>query len=145
MKINWGYKILFVYLAFVAGIVFLAFKASAEKFDLVRADYYDAELKYQDVINQEQRVSELSSAPKLRHTINSISVQLPNEFLNAAVKGELYLYRASDASKDLRRNFSSGNGFVEIPLGTDVSGSYEVKLSWQSEGKTFYHEQKLFF
>ena len=32
---NWGYKILFVYLAFAAGIAFLAIKSMNEKMDLV--------------------------------------------------------------------------------------------------------------
>ena len=45
MKLSWGYKIMFVYTAFVAGIGFLAFKANNEKFDLVTKDYYDQELK----------------------------------------------------------------------------------------------------
>ena len=52
MKLSWGYKIAFVYIIFVAGIGFLVFKASSQKFDLVTKDYYDQELKYQEVIDQ---------------------------------------------------------------------------------------------
>jgi hypothetical protein len=145
MRISWGYKILFVYLAFVAGILFLVFKANREKFDLVLPNYYEAELKYQDVIDQTQRAAELSAPPKITHSVNSVSIQLPGEFLNKEVKGELYLYRPSDASKDLRKSFTTAQAFTEIDLNNNLSGAYEVKLSWESQGKTFYNEQRIFF
>jgi hypothetical protein len=145
MKISWGHKILFVYLAFVVGILFLVYKANQEKFDLVTPNYYDAELKFQNVINETQRVSELSAPPKISHSVNSVSVQLPNEFLNKEVKGELYLYRPSDASKDVRKDFTTDKNFVEIALDKNLSGAYEVKLSWQTDGKTYYNQQRIFF
>lgn len=145
MKISWGHKILFVYLGFVAGILFLVFKASQEKFDLVTPDYYEAELKFQNVIDDKQRVTELSAPPKITHSVNTVRIQLPAEFLNKELKGELYLYRPSDASKDVKKSFTSNKGFVEIPLEKDLSGAYELKLSWQADGKTFYNEQRIFF
>ena len=46
---------MFVYLAFVAGMGFLVFKASNQEFDLVTKDYYEQELKYQQVIDQSAR------------------------------------------------------------------------------------------
>lgn len=145
MKISWGHKILFVYLGFVVGIMILVFVANSQKFDLVTPNYYDAELKYQNVIDEKQRAAELSSPPKISHTVNSVSIQLPDEFLNKEVKGELYLYRPSDASKDIKTNFTTAKGFVEVSLKNSLSGAYEVKLSWQASGKTYYNEQKIFF
>jgi nitrogen fixation protein FixH len=145
MKISWGYKILFVYLAFVIGILFMVYKASREKFDLVTPDYYDAELKFQDVIDDKQRTAELSAPPKITHSVNAVSIQLPDEFLNKDVKGELFLYRPSDASKDVKRSFNTNKSFVEIPLDKELSGAYEIKLSWKASGKTFYNEQRIFF
>ena len=145
MKISWGYKILFVYLGFVAGILFLVYRASQEKFDLVTPNYYDAELKFQNVIDNKQRVAELSAPPKIIHSVNIVGIQLPGEFLNKDVKGELYLYRPSDASKDVRRSFTTNKSFIEIPLDKDLAGAYEVKLSWQADGQTFYNEQRIFF
>ncbi len=145
MKLSWGYKIMIVYLVFVAGILFLAYKASREKFDLVTPNYYEAELKFQNVIDQEQRVAALSSLPKITHSVNTVHIQLPTEFLNKEVKGQLYLYRPSDASKDIKTVFSTAQGFARILLNKELSGSYDVKLSWQSDGTTFYNEQRIFF
>jgi hypothetical protein len=145
MKFSWGHKILFVYLAFVVGILFLVFKANNEKFDLVTPNYYEAELKFQNVINDRQHVAELSSPPKIVHSVNSIGIQLPEEFFNKQVKGQVYLYRPSDATKDLNLDFSTNKGFVEITLKENLAGAYAVKLSWEADGKRYYNEQRIFF
>ena len=58
---NWGYKILFVYIAFVAGILAMVFGSSSQKVDLVTPDYYAKELKYQDKIDELGRVAALSA------------------------------------------------------------------------------------
>ena len=123
----------------------MVYKASREKFDLVTPDYYDAELKFQNVIDDKQRTAELSAPPKITHSVNAVSIQLPDEFLNKDVKGELFLYRPSDASKDVKRSFTTNKSFVEIPLDKEFSGAYEIKLSWKASGKTFYNEQRIFF
>jgi hypothetical protein len=145
MKISWGYKILFVYLGFVVGILFLVYKASQEKFDLVTPNYYDAELKFQNVINDRQRVAQLSAPPKITHSVNSVQIQFPREFLNKELQGEIYLYRPSNASKDFRRKFTTDQNYIEIILDRDFSGSYEVKLSWKVNETSFYNEQRIFF
>jgi len=145
MRISWGYKISIVYSLFAVGILFLAYKASRQNFDLVTENYYDAELKYQDVIDQKSNVAVLSEPPKISHTLTTVRVELPKEFSNMPVQGEIYLYRPSDAGKDIRRNFATGNGYYQLDLGKDLSGAYELKLSWEAGGKRFYHEKRLFF
>lgn len=145
MKISWGYKILFVYLAFVAGIIFLVAKASNEHYELVTENYYEAELKYQDVIDQRKRVSELSTPITITHSPNSVRVVFPPELANKALQGNIYLYRPSDATKDIRRSFATKAGSTEITMDVPLSGAYDLKLTWQAEGKTFYQEKRIFF
>jgi len=145
MRISWGYKILFFYLSFVIGMLFLVFKASNENYDLVTENYYEAELKYQDVIDQKSNVKELSTPPKISHTVNSISVQMPPEFAAKTVQGEIYLYCPADVKKDIRKPFSTSEGFVAFDLSQNLSGLYQVKLSWTANGKQYFQEQKIFF
>jgi hypothetical protein len=76
MKLSWGYKIMFVYIAFVAGMGFLVFKASSQKFDLVTKDYYDQELKYQQVIDQAANSFQAFSAGNYRKKGRRIKDQL---------------------------------------------------------------------
>lgn len=145
MKISWGYKIFFVYIVFVAGILFLVFKANQEKFDLVTEDYYGQELKYQNVINEKANVAQLSAPPIITHSVDKINIELPQEFTNKDVKGEVYLYRPSDASKDVHQPFAINGNNIQVQLPAVLSGSYELKLSWQAANKNFFNEQKVFF
>lgn len=145
MKINWGYKIAAVYLLFVTGILYLVFRATKEHYDLVTEDYYGAELKYQTVIDQKARVAALSAPPKVGVEDGSLLVQLPAEFNGKTCTGELYLYCPSDERNDLRRSFRVTNAVFSLTLPGDVEGLFDIKLSWSSNGETYYHEQKEFF
>ena len=67
---------MFVYIAFVAGMGFLVLKASSQKFDLVTKDYYDQELKYQQVIDQAANSSRLSAPVTIERNRGRIKDQL---------------------------------------------------------------------
>ncbi|MEI6947193.1 FixH family protein [Paraflavisolibacter sp. H34] len=145
MKISWGYKIAGAYITFVIGILFLVFQANRQTFDLVTEDYYGEELKFQNVIDRRQRASELSALPQITYAGGELKLALPSEFVGKEVKGELYLYRPSDARKDIRKSFSVTGTDCNVLLPGGLSGMYDIKLSWQSGGQSFYHEQKIFF
>ncbi|RYY94994.1 MAG: hypothetical protein EOO11_16765 [Chitinophagaceae bacterium] len=145
MRISWGYKIAALYLTFVAGITFLVIKASSQHFDLVTEDYYEQELKFQNVIDEQKAVQALSAAPAYHATTGTVQVLLPAEFEGAAWKGELYLYRPSDARLDLRKSVDgSGRAYVWV-LPKTLQGSYLLKFSWEFKGKKYFDEKNLAF
>lgn len=145
MRISWGYKITAVYLLFVAGIVTLVVKASAQHFDLVTEDYYDQELKFQNVIDEQKAVAGLSEPPHYAVTPGSLLVALPAEFEGKTWKGELYLYRPSNAALDLRQPVTGSGRAYAWTLPRPLSGAYRLKFTWELNGKKFYHEQALQF
>jgi hypothetical protein len=145
MRINWGYKIAAAYLLFVAGIMFLVFKAGKQHFDLVTKNYYEEELKYQDVIDKKQNVAALSALPEIKYTKTSIAVFFPKDFENKIITGEAYLYCPSDARKDLRKHFDLKKLDFQWILPDSFRGMYELKLSWISGEKSYYHGKKIFF
>ena len=79
MKLSWGHKIAATYLVFVAGMVFLVFKANSEKFDLVTKDYYEAELKYQEIIDQTANATELSAQVIVEKNGTELTIRFPSE------------------------------------------------------------------
>ena len=145
MKISWGHKIAVAYLFFVAGIFFLVFKANSEKFDLVTKDYYGEELKYQQVIDQSANANALSMLVQTEVINNELIIHFPNEMKDKNIKGDFYLYYAADAKKDFRKNFTTNTLVFSQALPTGMTGMYELKLSWQVDGKKYYHEKKIFF
>ena len=62
---NWGNRILLVYIFFVAGIMLLVYKSSIQKTDLVTPDYYTKELAFQSTIEEQKRAHGLSARVKL--------------------------------------------------------------------------------
>lgn len=145
MKLSWGYKIMFVYIAFVAGMGFLVFKASSQKFDLVTKDYYDQELKYQQVIDQAANSSRLSAPVTVDRKEGEIKISFPDEMKNKKKTVDFYLYYAADAKKDFRKSFELNENVLAQALPVGMKGMYELKLTWEAEGVEYYFEQKLFF
>ena len=145
MKVSWGYKIMFVYIAFVAGIGFLAFKANNEKFDLVTKDYYEQELKYQQIIDQSANTSNLSTPVTIEKREGELRISFPDAMKDKKKQVDFYLYYAADAKKDFRKSFEVNENELAQALPVGMKGMYELKLSWEAEGVKYYFEKKLFF
>ena len=120
---NWGYKILFVYLAFVGGIVWMVIKSSTQKMDLVTTDYYAKELKYQEKIDEAKRTSALSKPLECSVVNEQISIKFPEDFSGKEIKGEVHLYCPSDEGKDLVQPFSTKDNLLNISLPKNSKGS----------------------
>ena len=141
---NWGTKILIVYVVFISGILFMVFKSSTQKTDLVTTDYYAKELKYQDKINEMNRVQALSAPVEFVIKDNALIIQFPKDFAGKKLTGEAVLYCPSDENKDLKNNFSVQDEPVKIIIPATNKGLHELHLSWQDGGVTYYFEKKIF-
>jgi len=140
---NWGYKILFVYAVFVAGISFLVVKSSNQKIDLVTTDYYAKELRYQQRIDETNRVNFLSEPVKYGIKDNNIIVLFPKDFSGKKLSGEIVLYCPSDEDKDVKQNFSIQGLSVAIPASSFNKGYYILQVSWRADSLTYYFEGKV--
>lgn len=136
---------MFVYIAFVGGMGFLVFKASSQKFDLVTKDYYDQELKYQQVIDQAANTSRLSAPIAIERNPSDLKISFPREMKNKRKLVDFYLYYAADAKKDYRKSFELNENEITQALPVGMKGMYELKLTWEADGVKYYFEQKLFF
>ncbi len=145
MKFNWGYKIIVIYGIFVIGILFLVYKSSQQKMDLVQKDYYADELKYQNVINASQNAKDIGGTLTTIRKGGHLLVGLPASFHNEKVKGVAHLYYAADETRDISKSFITSTGEFEMELLTMMSGYYTLKLDLDLNGKQYYYEQKLTF
>ena len=143
MKINWGHKILIVYLIFVGGILLLAIKSSQQKFDLVQQDYYGAELKYQEVINATKHATELGVELNTVVRGSFLHITLPPIFKKSETIGEVQLYCIADEKGDMTKQIKSNNGELVLALLTKMKGNYIVKLTIQNNGVDYYFEKKI--
>jgi nitrogen fixation protein FixH len=140
---NWGHKIAFLYTAFVVGMLFMAYKSSQQKFDLVQTDYYAAELKYQEVIDASQRSKALGGKLIIKVEKDSVKILLPIIFNGSKVKGKLHLYYPADQEQDQHLDFETVNGVVAFKSLGQKKGYYKVKLDLLQAGIAYYYEQKI--
>jgi hypothetical protein len=140
---NWGKKILIVYIVFVLGIVFMVYKASTQNTDLVTTDYYAKELKYQQKIDEIKRVSALLAPVEYTVKDNALTIQFPKDFAGRQLAGEAVLYCPSDERKDIKKNFILKDESLQIEIPAGSKGLYELHLSWQDGGVTYYFEKKI--
>lgn len=141
---NWGYKILFVYLAFVAATLFLVFKASFQKDDLVTKDYYAQELKYQQKIDQMERTNALSAELQYVFSDGGLVISFPKDFNGKVLAGNIVLYCPSDEKKDIKQDFSIQGNTITVPVPVNYKGAFELHINWQAGGQQYYYEKKIF-
>lgn len=147
MKLNWGYKILIVYLMFAAGMLTMVYLTTQENRDLVSDNYYEEELAYQEIIDQSSRTAKLSAAVEveLDQMNKKINISLPSEFKNTPVEGTWRLYYAADRNRDLQGIVKTNNGKQQIETPRDIIGNYTLKLQWKSVNQAYYFEKLIFF
>jgi hypothetical protein len=100
---NWGHKIIIVFVVFAAGILTLVTKSMRTKIDMVTPDYYGEELKYQQVIDGKQNAAALSSAVIVTQPEEGVMLTFPPELQGKAITGKLTFYRPSDSGKDIHQ------------------------------------------
>ena len=59
---NWGYKILFVIILFVVGMVGMVIVAFKQSNEMLDTNYYERELQYQQLIDASARLNQITKA-----------------------------------------------------------------------------------
>jgi hypothetical protein len=140
---NWGHKIIAVYIVFVAGMLFLAFKSLNQNTDLVTEDYYAKELVYQQKIDEVKRTALLSAPVNISFVNHTVNISFPEDFTGKKITGQIDLYCPSDEKKDRNQAFTITDSMVTIMLPENYHGLHYVKINWTVEGVNYYYEQKI--
>jgi len=140
---NWGNKLILVFIGFAGLMTTLVYKAVNTRFELVSKEYYQDELRYQDKIDGRTNASSIGAITVATEG-EELVLQLPDEMKGMIIKGEAWFYCKTAAIKDLR-----------LPLLTDEEGKqrierkklpadkYLLKLSWEASGKKYYMEKEI--
>ena len=141
MKINWGLRIVVLYMGFVVFMLTLVYKCTQQKFDLVSKDYYAKELAYGGIIEGHHNKSILETPVSVGLGDGGVQIQLPAS-QKGLQKGMVLFYRPSDAGKDVEMAFNSISHTV--PLAKFSKGVYKVKITWENKGKQYFDEQGIY-
>jgi nitrogen fixation protein FixH len=140
----WPYAILAWFaFAITVAVVFTAF-AVRQEFDLVRPDYYEEELRHQRRIDSVKRTAALGEAVSLRHDRATQRLRLTIPATHAGARGEVHLYRPSDAGLDVRLPLETdADGVQWIDAAAVKTGLWRVRVQWTAGGEEFFLEQSV--
>ncbi|MBI5372712.1 MAG: FixH family protein [Sphingobacteriales bacterium] len=139
---NWGNRLLLVFIVFGIGMCYLVYRSMSTHFDLVESDYYKQELRYQDVIDEHRQANALSSPVTLEQKEGVLQLQLPDEMKNKTITGEVYFYCAYDSKKDKKIALKPDTGGMQsFSAGAVAPGNYTVKIKWSAGEKSYYSEK----
>ncbi len=138
---NWGHKIIIVFVLFAAGILTLVTKSMRTHIDMVTTNYYAEELKYQQVIDGRRAAQSLSTPVSINQSDNAVGILFPAEMQGIPLKGNVLFYRASDSRQDVSLPLQPDeSGLILVNKKRLQKGSYRVQLQWEAKGKSYYQE-----
>lgn len=142
MALNFGHKLILVFIAFGLLMGTLVYMSVKTEFQLVSKNYYKEELEYQEIIDARNNAATLSTSIQLAHQNKSLSIQMPPENINSFQKGEVNFYCPADARKDTTLQLQpDATGLQIIPIGTTIApAGYKVRIRWTADNKEFYQE-----
>ncbi|MBL7928813.1 MAG: FixH family protein [Bacteroidia bacterium] len=141
MKLNWGTYAALMYLAFVAGMGYLVYRSTQEKIDLVITNYYEHDKLFPEKYEQQQNAIHLKEQVKITSG-NPVTIQFYSAFPE---KGTVQLYRPDNSFLDKTIDLTvDEKGAMHIESSSLKHGLWKVILQWESEGKKYYTEDRIF-
>lgn len=142
----WPLGIILTFVIFIGATVGLVVMASSQRVELVNANYYEQEIKFQSHIDSQARAQQLGANASVAYDAASkrIVVTLPVEQTKSGVSGQIELYRPSTAGLDrhiaLDMKLANTQSF-------DVSnlqpGLWKVRVTWTFNNQEYSMEEKI--
>ena len=142
----WPTGIIVACALFVAGTAGLIVMACAQKDDLVRADYYEQELRYQSQIDRVERtrLAAAQAAVTYDNAKRCLTIALPPAQAARPITGTIHLYRPSAGALDRSLQLKvDANGLQSLDAASLTPGLWKVRVSWTVDNQDYYLDQKV--
>lgn len=142
----WPWAIILSFAIFIGGTVGLVIMACAQKSDLVSANYYEQELKFQTQLDRANRSAQLGADAAIGYDAarQLITISLPPNHAQGRLSGSIDLYRASAAGLDQKVALHLDvKGKQSLNAANLRPGPWQVRVSWSVDGQDYSMDQKL--
>lgn len=144
MKLNWGHYIVLVFVCFVILIGFMVYRSFQNNHDLVAENYYEQEIKFQEIIDLKKKTSELEQDVVWKKIDNGILLDFPK--VEGKISGVIELMRPSDKMMDLNLQIElTEDGYQLIDAQMLTKGKYLIKIFWQIDQEKYYTEGAAYY
>lgn len=141
MKISWGVGITVSIIVFMLISVMFIYIAFNQDVNLVRDDYYEAEVKYNETMEKVKRTSALIDKLKISVIENNIQLQFPKISKSENINGNILLYRPSERNKDLSITIRPDSNYLQtINTANMLSGMWKVKVDWTADSISYLND-----
>jgi nitrogen fixation protein FixH len=137
----WPVAIIAYFALFITFTVCIVVYLSRQKMDLVRGDYYDDEIRYQEQLDRLNRTQGLAARGAVAYDSagESITISLPSVHTQSQASGRIRLYRPSDESLDQDIKLAVGpDGVQKVSAKNLRSGLWKVRVYWTVDGKDYF-------
>jgi nitrogen fixation protein FixH len=147
MKRNlWPFSIVSFFALAIAGAVTFVVFCNLHPTDLVAADYYEQEVRYQQEMERVQRTQRLAEPASVSFVPEQllIRVSVPAAHAGADLSGVIHLYRPSNATLDKHLKMATNaKGLQDIDARGLEPGLWKVKVQWKAGGEDYVLDQKV--
>lgn len=146
MKINWGTSIVIAIAAFMAFILFFVIKMSTNSkydHDLVATEYYNNELAFQNEIDKEYNLAQLSGSIKIDQNEKGIFVIFPKDLESEKIQGKVFLYRPSNKKLDLEFPLLVSSNILFLPKKDLVDGRWNIIIDFTYKDAAYLFKKEL--
>ncbi len=137
--------IIFFTVAFTVCASLIVF-CSRHPADLVTADYYEQEIRYQGQIDRVQHAKQRAEATRVTFDPGTrlISIALPRTKSQSPPVGHVQLYRPSAVNLDRQLKLEpNASGVQTIDASTLLPGLWKVRVSWTVDQQDYFIDQKI--
>ena len=142
----WPLGITLAFVLFAVGIATMMFIACSHKSDLVSANYYEQEIKYQTRLDQLNRTAQFDDQVKVAfdNTARRISIALPASHAGPETSGRVQLYRPSAAGLDRELKLKlDANGSQSLDAAALEPGLWKVRIQWTSRQQDYFADKSI--
>ncbi len=145
MNMSWGIRIAVLYISFVIIVIAMVVFSLTRDIPLVKENYYEEEIKYQQQIDRLKRTRKLSEEIKYRQIDGGLVIKFPKEIDAKNIEGNILLYRPSDENKDFKLSLNLDEEREQTINITKLDkGFWRIKLNWTMNGVEYYDESHFY-
>ena len=142
----WPHAIIAWFVIFAAALAAWITFAVRQNIDLVRPDYYEEEIRFQQQLDRLNRTASVRAEIVLLYDAakSDVALRLPAAHLAQHPTGRIQFYRPGDATLDFEVPLAIGaTGLQHIGTGALRAGQWKVRVRWNAAAQDYYFEQTL--
>jgi hypothetical protein len=142
---RWPVALIVIFSVFITYMVGFVIFACRQKMDLVREDYYDQEIRFQQQIDRVQRSTPVLASATIEYDLHGdlVTVSLPS-VKQKEISGTVTFYRPSDAGQDSDVQLGlDAAGRQSVSVRALRAGLWKVRVQWHDAGQDYFFEKPI--